>query len=345
MVTPKISVIVPAYNQPALLRETLLSLQKQTFQNFLVHVFDDCSPQPVFQALPPELLADKRFVYYKNKINKGANETIRCALSLADSDYVMVLHHDDLLHECFLDETYNFLEHEREVPFVYTLCNVLKDGELTGDFPSSIRPNLPTGVYDLALSFAINCWTVFSCVLIRTKFLRSIGNFESLLDRFDGMSRKFRNKGESDLYIFCRLASLGPVGVINKRLCYYRDHPFSNTHNELSNKSHIQNNIRTYDMIFGDLDFFPPTTRLMAKINSTARLVTHESIVRTVILSLRNGTCLNNEFSEVRDLFITSLGPQLRSFILDSAKLGFPRQFPDSHIHYMYTHFNIPENY
>ena len=47
---PKISVIIPVYNQSNLLRHTLESLKRQTFQDFELIVVDDASSDDSYEV-------------------------------------------------------------------------------------------------------------------------------------------------------------------------------------------------------------------------------------------------------------------------------------------------------
>ena len=52
-VSPTVSVIIPTYNQPALLAETLDSVLGQTFTDYEVIVMDDGSTDDTLQRLQP----------------------------------------------------------------------------------------------------------------------------------------------------------------------------------------------------------------------------------------------------------------------------------------------------
>ena len=66
---PKISIIVPAYNEEALLEETIKSLKAQTFKNFECIVIDDCSTDQTKVVATNSFGGDSRFRLISNKIN------------------------------------------------------------------------------------------------------------------------------------------------------------------------------------------------------------------------------------------------------------------------------------
>lgn len=93
----RVSVIVPAYDRSALLRELIESLWKQTLRPdlFEIIVIDDCSPDNTAEVLAElETTSPCRFIWRRNPGNKGPiysrNEAARIAaaeiLAFTDSD-------------------------------------------------------------------------------------------------------------------------------------------------------------------------------------------------------------------------------------------------------------------
>jgi glycosyltransferase involved in cell wall biosynthesis len=98
-----IAISIPVYNQPHYLKELLGSLQVQQSFNGHIYVYDDCSTKnylPVIQQFNSLCI-----LYSRNQENFGAmanmqhsfNETVKSY----SSDYVMILHEDDLLDPGF----------------------------------------------------------------------------------------------------------------------------------------------------------------------------------------------------------------------------------------------------
>jgi len=65
-----ISIIVPSFNAAAYLPGLCRSLQSQTYKKFEVVIGDDGSTDQTYKVIK-QFLKDKRFSYYKNKINQG----------------------------------------------------------------------------------------------------------------------------------------------------------------------------------------------------------------------------------------------------------------------------------
>lgn len=94
----KFSIIIPAY-KINYLKEAIESVVNQTFEDFELLIFDDCSPHDI-KSLANEYLADKRVRYFRNKSNYGAERLVdnwNNALSYCKGDYVICMGDDDRL--------------------------------------------------------------------------------------------------------------------------------------------------------------------------------------------------------------------------------------------------------
>ena len=94
----KFSIIIPAY-KINYLKEAIESVVNQTFEDFELLIFDDCSPHDI-KSLANEYLADKRVRYFRNKSNYGAERLVdnwNNALSYCKGEYVICMGDDDRL--------------------------------------------------------------------------------------------------------------------------------------------------------------------------------------------------------------------------------------------------------
>ena len=330
-----IEIIITAYNNPNYLIDCIKSLQVQTFSRFKAIIIDDCS-QEVLKGSAKHLIEnDTRFEFLRNEYNLGGPVSFMNQIRKSDAKYIMWLHHDDWLHPTFIAKAYDALEKNVSCSFAYSLCSRVINGLPRNEFPTAIRPNLTTGVYDISLDTVINCWIMWSSTLIRNESYKKIGGLEALYRRHQGREIKsVYRKGESDLYIFSKLSSFGQAYVINERLCYYRDHSDSNTNNKSLASTHIQDNIRTYDYIFDEIEFFSDEVRLVAKINSIGRLSMNMSFAETAYRILYK-SMLGKEFYHNRNDFFSKLKLVMERFIKDDESLGWPKIFQTQEIEMM----------
>lgn len=108
MSTPVVSICIPTYNRPELLREAVRSCVDQTFGDFEIVITDnsdgDASERVILQV------GDPRIRYHRNERNLGGAGNFTKALALARGQYVKWLMDDDLMKPAFLARTVAALE-------------------------------------------------------------------------------------------------------------------------------------------------------------------------------------------------------------------------------------------
>ncbi|HPC65278.1 MAG TPA: glycosyltransferase family A protein [Anaerohalosphaeraceae bacterium] len=113
---PKVSVIIPTYNQSRLLKETVGSVLAQTLSDLEVIVVDDGSTdntQEVVSQIP-----DARIRYYYTP-NRGVSAARNYGLTRAAGQYIAFLDHDDLWPDNFLEVMVRSLEKNTDYGLVY----------------------------------------------------------------------------------------------------------------------------------------------------------------------------------------------------------------------------------
>jgi hypothetical protein len=91
---PPVTVAIPAYNRPGLLREALESVLAQGFREFEVFVSDDASPYDAAGLVAS--FGDRRIRCIRQRQNLGLVGNWRVALCSPTSEYVAFLNDDDL---------------------------------------------------------------------------------------------------------------------------------------------------------------------------------------------------------------------------------------------------------
>ncbi|MEM1095124.1 MAG: glycosyltransferase [Bacteroidota bacterium] len=111
--TPPISIIVPAYNEGVLLRETVMSLLQQDYPQFEIVIVDDGSKDDT-RAIANELIGQYSHITVKlvEKENGGKSTALNAGIQVCTSDFVLCVDGDsqlspNTLRSCihhFLDE-------------------------------------------------------------------------------------------------------------------------------------------------------------------------------------------------------------------------------------------------
>lgn len=116
--TPLVSVVIPVYEQPDLLREALRSVSNQTMTDYEVIVVDDASNTDL-QPVIDECDIDVRLLVHEE--NKGGATARNTGIEVASGQYVAFLDADDTWREAKLEKQVAVFEAEdTDVGLVYT---------------------------------------------------------------------------------------------------------------------------------------------------------------------------------------------------------------------------------
>ncbi|MCE5340851.1 MAG: FkbM family methyltransferase [Planctomycetaceae bacterium] len=144
---PKVSVCIPAYNQPELLRKTLNSVITQSFENYEIIVTDDSTDDRV-ERLIKEFSPNPNIRYYKNEKPKGSPQNWNYAVSLATGEYIKLMHHDDWFeNQNSLCEFVRLLDSNPKADFAFSAC-LAKDLDDTLKFVHKPNPEQIKKLHD-----------------------------------------------------------------------------------------------------------------------------------------------------------------------------------------------------
>lgn len=105
-----LEVIIPTFNGEKTIRDTIRSLQGQSFPHFTVLVHDDCSSDDTARVVRE--MNDPRIRFEKNKTNLTCQKNLETARLKTKADIVYWLCQDDILHKDALKMTYDaFVSH------------------------------------------------------------------------------------------------------------------------------------------------------------------------------------------------------------------------------------------
>lgn len=99
----KISVIMPAYNVEAYIREAVQSVQSQTYSNWELIIVDDGSTDHTLKIIQELAEAESRIIYATQQ-NMGASSARNAALDLATGEFIMFLDSDDWFADQYVFE-------------------------------------------------------------------------------------------------------------------------------------------------------------------------------------------------------------------------------------------------
>jgi len=93
---PLVSVVIPVYNRPRLIRRAVHSVLSQTYRNLDVIVVDDCSTDQTPTVL--DRMSNERLRVLRRNENRGANAARNAGIEAARGRHLAFLDSDDLWH-------------------------------------------------------------------------------------------------------------------------------------------------------------------------------------------------------------------------------------------------------
>ncbi|VVB77915.1 Dolichyl N-acetyl-alpha-D-glucosaminyl phosphate 3-beta-D-2,3-diacetamido-2,3-dideoxy-beta-D-glucuronosyltransferase [uncultured archaeon] len=212
MKKPKVSIIIPTYNQSVYVCQTIESALAQNYENLEIVLSDDNSKDKT-KEISKKYLRDKRFKYFKNKKNLGRVGNYHKALyDYSTGDYALVLDGDDYL----IDNDY--IKNSIDLILKYNLIavfakqNVLleKDKKIIEDRMNNKLPTILEGNW-----LFLNYYKGYS-----------IPHLSTIYDRKYAMKIGYYNEDilSSDWESFLRLIQKNKIGFINKSIGIWRKH-------------------------------------------------------------------------------------------------------------------------
>lgn len=132
MSTDLVSIIMPSYNCGQFVKETIRSVQAQTYKNWEIIFMDDCSTDDTMSIISNLREKDNRISVYHNVQNSGAAISRNSALRHAKGRWIAFLDSDDLWEPTKLEKQVRFME-ENNYKFSYTCYSEMDgDGNETG---------------------------------------------------------------------------------------------------------------------------------------------------------------------------------------------------------------------
>ena len=196
---PKITVIIPCYNQGDYIAETINSVQKQTFTNWECIIIDDESTDNSKKIITNFCKQDSRIKYIFHK-KSGVSTTRNYAIANAQGEFILPLDADDLIAPQYIEDALREFEKTPDLKLCY--CRARKFGEINETWL------LPRYEYE-NLKWK-NCIFV-SCIFRKKDFMSTIGynpNMKYGLEDWD--------------FLLSFLKPTDKVYCINKILFFYR---------------------------------------------------------------------------------------------------------------------------
>ena len=207
----KISLGLPVFNEKDNLQETLISISKQTFQDYELIISDNNSSDDTLKIAEIYAGKDKRVRVIKNKTNIGMLKNFNKVLSESNNEYFVWLGAHDVYSPAFLNELVKEMENNNCKPkLIFTdVAHIDMSGKIFNE-------NVNVG-FELNMNFlkriVISPWIIKGSGdmvygLFHTKTLKKLGGFSNLL--------------WADVLLIYQVIFAGKIIKINKTLRHRR---------------------------------------------------------------------------------------------------------------------------
>ncbi len=227
MTIPKVSIIVPCYNQAQYLDEALQSLFDQTHTNWECTIINDGSPDNTEEVARKWEVKDPRFAYvYKE--NGGVSSARNLGIKEAKGEFILTLDADDKYEATFLEKALVVLDNNPEIGIVSSWGRYFTTEKQLHVFQSTAQ-----SVTDFLFHNGVNNGSS----LFRKKCWESVNGYDENPEN-----------GYEDWEFYLRVCALGwKVYVIEEVLFFYRQSIVSRSagmnrkHNETQKYIYIKN--------------------------------------------------------------------------------------------------------
>lgn len=114
MKTPRISVVMPAYNSEKYIGEAIESILNQTFTDFEFIIINDGSMDDTAKIVSQYANKDKRIKFINNKDNRGIVSVLNQGLDLAKGEYIARMDSDDISLSTRFERQIQYMESHPE---------------------------------------------------------------------------------------------------------------------------------------------------------------------------------------------------------------------------------------
>jgi GT2 family glycosyltransferase len=222
--TPKISVVMSAYNAAAYLDDAVSSILDQSFREFEFIIINNGSSDDTDSILDKYQKLDPRIrVHYHEQ--QGLAPALNYGCRLARGQYIALMDADDISYVQRLEKQLEYIERHPQIGILGTwICKIDKSGAVTGTWLPPTSPKMLK-------------WTHFFgvCVAGPTVLMR-----REIIEKLDFLRLDLHVSEDADLWL--RASSITEFGNVPEVLYEYRVWPGSNfqSHRQLAWKTHIK---------------------------------------------------------------------------------------------------------
>ncbi|MDD2384959.1 MAG: glycosyltransferase [Sulfurospirillaceae bacterium] len=200
---PLVSVLIPSYNHESYIKEAVLSVVNQTYNNIELIIVDDGSSDKTTDILRE--LHKKYNFNLSLQENKGIIPTLKILRQKAKGKYIALLASDDYFHCEKIEKLVGFLEHNPQYAMVYSKITIVDNNS---NKLMKIEECYKSG-------------RIFEELLMGDFFINSVS---VLINKEVYMQFDYDEGYIEDFQMWLKIAKCYEIGFCNEFLSYYRKH-------------------------------------------------------------------------------------------------------------------------
>jgi glycosyltransferase involved in cell wall biosynthesis len=177
---PLITLIIPTYRRPRLLKRAIQSVLTQTYPEYKVCVYDNASGDETASVVKDFERKDIRIEYHCHSTNIGMRANFQYGLKQVDTPFFSFLCDDDIILPGFFEKALEGFKEYPEAKLSTGLAIYTDMKKITNVIPRGIEGYLePPGSLLQMIKPAKVQWPVLPATLFRREAIDSIGYFDS----------------------------------------------------------------------------------------------------------------------------------------------------------------------
>ncbi len=189
---PSVTVLTLVYNGMPFLKESVYSILKQDYKDYIYLIIDDCSQDGSYAFL--KSLKDKRIKLIRNEVNLGVSKSFNKALGFTYTPYIIRQDQDDVSLPTRIRDQIEFLESNKSIPVICSYEYVINENN---KILTRATTNIKNYGYSLSSILLGLCPIWHPSLAFTTKAMKSIGGFNEshrIAEDFDVTARLILNR-------------------------------------------------------------------------------------------------------------------------------------------------------
>lgn len=213
---PLITIIIPTYQRPLLLKRAVQSVLNQTYPNYQVCIYDNASGDQTPSVVKKLMAHGANIRYYSHLTNIGMLENLQYGLKRVDTPFFSFLCDDDIILPSFFEKALEGFKEHPDAKFSTGLAIYTDMKEVTGVIPQGVEGYLEPPESLLSMINANFTHPVLTATLFRREVITEVGYWD--LDT---------GTGGADLDYMFRIMAHHPVVISSTPYAIRVNHPSS----------------------------------------------------------------------------------------------------------------------